>query len=223
MRAPTGGCLWARAVILLVTVCSSSGFRELESHSNTKCKVCAEPAEARECVSGQHEIEGVTQLLLTDGDEYTVSVVPAPTASFVGSGAPTVEPEKITVKLSEIALLFCQNNYEVIPTEIGRLSRLRSMTFDTINVTLTIPTQIGLLQELTSMVFDSNTQVLRLPTQIGLLKNLDRLRLRRSGLTGTIPSQIGRLVNMTALDLSSNSFAPVLFPDALVSWLIDIS
>ena len=188
------------------------------SHSLGECKVCAEPPGAIECESGQVEVESLEKLLSTVGDDYKVPATPAPTASAGETKAPTGQiPEETTVKLSEIALLFCQNTNEEIPPSIGRLSRLRSMTMGTINVTLTIPTEIGLLQRLTSVVFESNTQLQRLPTEIGLLYNLDLLRIERSRLTGSIPTQLGKLQNLTALDLSFNDFDPSPFPEALVS------
>lgn len=191
------------------------------SNYDGKCKVCAEPPGAMKCESGQNEIEGLVELLSTEGEEYTLPVTQPPSTSDAGStSTPTAEgeqPQVVAIKLSEIALLVCQNTYEVIPSSIGRLSRLRSMTFESINVSLSIPTEVGRLEKLTSMVFESATKVSRLPTQLGLLSNLDLLRFQRTMLTGTLPTQLGKLVNLTALDLSYNDLSPSPFPKALAS------
>ena len=88
-----------------------------------------------------------------------------------------------------------------IPSDIGKLTKLRDINLANNALTGTIPPEIGLLKNLTELDLANNTLTGTIPPEIGLLKNLTELDLANNALTGTIPSEIGLLKNLEILDL----------------------
>jgi len=77
-----------------------------------------------------------------------------------------------------------------IPTEIGRLSSLSSMSLFINSLTGTIPTEIGRLSSLRTMYVYSNRLTGTIPTEIGHLSSLLLTFLDRNSLDGTMPTEV---------------------------------
>lgn len=85
-----------------------------------------------------------------------------------------------------------------LPTEIGRLAALESLTFVNDGWTGTFPTELARLTILTSLELSSNPFTGTIPTELGLLTDLVVLDLSdNSLLTGFVPSEIGALTNLS--------------------------
>lgn len=93
----------------------------------------------------------------------------------------------------------------IIPTEIGLLTNLKEIDFDS-NHNLqgggTIPTEIGNCESLNFIHATSYSGPI--PTEIGRLVNLEDITFKDGMLTGSIPSEIGQLTKLTTLSLKNN-------------------
>merc|ERR1712008_476258 len=96
----------------------------------------------------------------------------------------------------DLDTLWLQNNEfrGLIPSEIGRISRLRDLNLSGNNFTGSLPTTIGLLQDANFLSFSSNSLGGSIPTEIGFLSNIRRLALEKTNLTGTVPTELCNLV-----------------------------
>jgi len=79
------------------------------------------------------------------------------------------------------------------------------MWLDSNTITGTLPTELGLLTELASVSLTNATLTGTIPTQMGDLTNLRRLWLYNNQLTGTIPTQLDQLTKLEILELYHNS------------------
>lgn len=79
------------------------------------------------------------------------------------------------------------------------------MWLDSNDVTGTIPTDIGLLTELASVSMTNATLTGPIPTEMGNLANLRRLWLYNNRLTGEIPSVLTKLTDLEVLELHNNN------------------
>ena len=68
----------------------------------------------------------------------------------------------------------------------------------------TIPTEIGLLKELASLSITNSTLHGKIPTEIGNLVALRRLWLYNNALTGSIPTQLGKCPKLEVVELQQN-------------------
>lgn len=71
-------------------------------------------------------------------------------------------------------------------------------------LTGSIPSQVGSLTTLRSLSLSQNGLVGTIPTQLGLLSSLQRLWLSGNSLRGHIPSELGRLGSLEILHLEGN-------------------
>ncbi len=78
------------------------------------------------------------------------------------------------------------------------------MWLDNNNITGTIPTEIGLMTELVSVSMTNATLSGSLPTELGNLVNLRRLWLYNNKLTGSIPPVLNQLTKLEVLELHQN-------------------
>jgi len=84
-----------------------------------------------------------------------------------------------------------------LPSQIGNLIRLKSLTIPSRQLTGTIPTTIGNLTSLEILDLSSNLGMNgTIPTQVGSLALLRTFNLRGLALTGTVPTQIGLLTGL---------------------------
>ena len=97
-------------------------------------------------------------------------------------------------------------NLDVLPPEIGQLSKLERLEFSR-NKLKTIPPEIGQLIQLKSLALqDNNLDVL--PPEIGQLKKLEALYLSGNDLE-VLPSETGQLAKLEDLVLSANEFETI--------------
>ena len=79
-----------------------------------------------------------------------------------------------------------------IPSGIGNLQQLQELKMETNKFTL-IPTEIGRLILLRTLSMSDNSLQATIPTELGNLANLLSLDLEKNSLTGPIPAEIGNL------------------------------
>jgi Leucine rich repeat len=72
------------------------------------------------------------------------------------------------------------------------------------SLTGTIPTKVGLLTALNTLSLSDNKLTGKIPTEVGLLTNLEWLDLGWNEFTGTIPRTLGKLTKLEYLDLNRN-------------------
>ena len=97
-------------------------------------------------------------------------------------------------RLPRLRSLILSNNQFTgpLPAELGRLFLLEELDLEANGIT-SIPTEIGSLILLRSVSLAKNKLVGSIPTEVGGLVNLLSLDLGENQLTGTIPSEIGNL------------------------------
>ena len=97
-------------------------------------------------------------------------------------------------------------NLDVLPPEIGRLSRLEHLEFS-VSKLKTIPPEIGQLVQLKHLALQNNNLEV-LPPDIGQLSRLEYLALFANELKA-IPSEIGQLTQLETLYLSGNELGAI--------------
>lgn len=80
-----------------------------------------------------------------------------------------------------------------------------ALWLDSNKVTGTIPTEMGLLTELASISITNATLTGTIPSELGDLSSLRRLWLYSNQLTGTIPASLRRLTELEVLELHENN------------------
>ena len=91
-----------------------------------------------------------------------------------------------------------------IPTELGNFSNLETLDLGGNQLTGEIPTELGNFSNLETLNLGGNQLTGEIPTELGSLSNLETLDLGGNQLTGDIPMELGNLSNLERLDLSSN-------------------
>jgi Leucine-rich repeat (LRR) protein len=74
-------------------------------------------------------------------------------------------------------------------------------------ITGTIPTEIGLLTELASLSITNATLTGTIPTEIGNLVKMRRMWLYDNQLTGSIPAELNSLTELEVLELHHNDLS----------------
>ena len=91
-----------------------------------------------------------------------------------------------------------------IPSGLGSLTNLRTLSLRGNQLTGTIPSQLGNLANIEWLSLSGNQLTGTIPNQLGNLANLEWLSLSGNQLTGTIPNQLGNLANIESLSLGGN-------------------
>ena len=103
-----------------------------------------------------------------------------------------------------------------IPTEVTlwgvdySIENTTELDLSNYYLTGSIPSEIGNLTNLRSLSLGLNELTGSIPPEIGNLTNLRSLYLFVNQLTGSIPSEIGSLTNLTGLDLSYNHLTGII-------------
>ena len=93
-----------------------------------------------------------------------------------------------------------------IPTELGSLVNLRTLSLIENDLTGFIPPELGNLASLYFLSLLFNNLTGSIPSELGNLVNLELLYLENNNLSGSIPSEIGNLTNLRYLGLSNNHY-----------------
>ena len=91
-----------------------------------------------------------------------------------------------------------------IPAELGNLSNLRSLWLRLNQLTGEIPAELGNLSNLQELALGGNHLTGEIPAELGNLSNLQILRLQENQLTGEIPAELGNLSDLHWLSLYNN-------------------
>ena len=101
-----------------------------------------------------------------------------------------------------------------IPLELGQLTRVRLVSLADNGLTGPIPPELGSLANLTGLWLHDNELSGAVPTELASLANLEILNLADNELTGAIPTELGTFSNLKGLDLAGNNFTGAI-PSAL--------
>ncbi len=99
---------------------------------------------------------------------------------------------------------FFNNLNGSIPSELGNLTALTSLSLSLNDLTGSIPSELGNLTALTNLNLSINLLTGSIPSELGNLTALTNLSLSLNDLTGSIPSELGNLTALTNLNLSFN-------------------
>ncbi|KAI3793183.1 hypothetical protein L1987_35798 [Smallanthus sonchifolius] len=130
---------------------------------------------------------------------------------------------------SKLAYLGMHSNYisGSIPSSVGNLLGLTSVSLGQNNFTGIIPESIGKLQNLQERYLDTNHLSGVIPTSLGNLSLVIIVALCQNNWEGTIPSTIGSCKSLIALDLDGNklsgSVPKELFQLSSLSIVLDLS
>ena len=92
-----------------------------------------------------------------------------------------------------------------IPSDLGRLDRLVSLSLQRNRLTGRIPPELGDLASLEYLNLSYNTLTGAIPPELANLENIEKLWLKRNLLTGPVPAALGGL-DLSGLRLSGNDF-----------------
>ena len=94
-----------------------------------------------------------------------------------------------------------------IPSELGNLTELATLSLYDNQLSGTIPTSLGSLSKLEFLDLGKNQLSGSVPTELGNLAVLDTLSLEFNQLSGNIPSQLGGLSALIQIYLGSNQLS----------------
>lgn len=94
-----------------------------------------------------------------------------------------------------------------LPTELGRLSALVSLSINQNSLTSSIPTEIGMLSSLTWLNLQQDGLTGTLPTEIGRMTSITSFAAHQNKLRGAVPASIALLGRLVHLDLNINSLS----------------
>ncbi len=92
-----------------------------------------------------------------------------------------------------------------IPSDLGRLDHLVSLSLNRNRLTGRIPPELGDLASLEHLNLSLNTLTGAIPPELANLENLEELWLKYNHLTGPVPAALGEL-DLSVLRLSGNDF-----------------
>ena len=91
-----------------------------------------------------------------------------------------------------------------IPSELGQLLQLRSLSLHDNQLTGVIPSELGQLTKLSGLGLGGNQLTGVIPVELAQLSKLQYLYLNRNQLTGVIPAELGQLARLEVLWLDRN-------------------
>uniref|UniRef100_A0A0D9UWT6 Receptor kinase-like protein Xa21 n=1 Tax=Leersia perrieri TaxID=77586 RepID=A0A0D9UWT6_9ORYZ len=115
-----------------------------------------------------------------------------------------------------------------LPSDIGNLVGLNTLSICNTSLSGEIPESIGKLEKLVVLTLYNNSLSGPIPPCIGNLTNLNKLFADSNNLEGPIPTSLGKLKNLIALNLCMNHFLNGSIPNEIfelssLSWYLDLS
>jgi Leucine-rich repeat (LRR) protein len=98
--------------------------------------------------------------------------------------------------------------FATIPSEVGNLVSLESLSLVGCELEGSLPTELGMLQNMTEMWFYNNTLDGIIPTEIGTLSNLVTFRTEDNMMMGEMPSEICDLTDDLLKQLATDCLGP---------------
>ena len=126
-----------------------------------------------------------------------------PIGRWDGVSYQRIRPEGTPLRVTEL-LLNSRSLTGRIPSELGNLSNLTTMSLGGNQLTGEIPTALGNLSNLRDLTLSSNQLTGEIPAELGNLSNLSGLFLFSNQLTGEIPTELGNLSSLQTLWLNNN-------------------
>ena len=104
----------------------------------------------------------------------------------------------VTVELNHVTCLNLYENQLIgnIPSELGKLSKLRVLSLFANQLSGSIPSELGKLSNLSRLYLASNQLIGSIPSELGNLSNLTALSLDSNQLSGEIPSSLTNLTKI---------------------------
>ncbi len=128
----------------------------------------------------------------------------------------TTLPEEITSLPSLEALYIYENGLEGDLTFLPKLSKIVELWIDgNPDLTGTIPTEIGLLTNMMSLSATHCDLWGQIPTEIGKLTLMEQMWFYGNWFSGTIPTELASLPNLKILGLEDNNITNTVMPQGL--------
>lgn len=109
--------------------------------------------------------------------------------------------------VTNINLDMVAGDITTIPSDIAKLTNLKTLNLSGVGLTGTIPAEIGSLTQLTTLDLSLNQLTGSIPTEIGQLTNLTSFQAFGNDLSGNIPTTIENLTSLTDLNLAVNKLS----------------
>lgn len=107
---------------------------------------------------------------------------------------------------------------EVIPPELGNLSRLGSLNLNNGFLSGNIPPELGALVNLRALNLSRNQLSGRIPPELGRLTQLHTLDISNNFLDGSLPPELGSLSGLSSLSVRNNNFSGCLPSSLGAKW-----
>ena len=115
----------------------------------------------------------------------------------------------VVVENSKVSslLLYSNNLVGTIPSELGKLSLLKKISFSNNTLSGELPKSLGELSELRYLDLGNNTLKSIIPQTLGSLSNLTELYLNNNQFSGNIPDTLGDLEKLIVLKIYGNNLS----------------
>ncbi|KAL3938915.1 MAG: hypothetical protein SGBAC_006258 [Bacillariaceae sp.] len=110
-------------------------------------------------------------------------------------------------RMSNLVYLYMRRNamkFDLEFLKTGQMTDLFALWIDANEITGTIPTEIGLLESMASLSMTNSTLTGTIPTEMGNLSTLRRLWLFNNELTGNLPVELKKLSDLEVLQVHHN-------------------